>query len=165
MRAALAAEFRTFDGTGNNLDNPSQGAANTRVIRFGYDADYPDGIGDVIASSSKPNARDVSNAVNAQSSSILNDRGLSDWAVHWGQFLTHDITLIETGAQYNTLSTGAIGRLPHSYQQSQRSFGSKSDFVRSIRIRSDVWQWRHYFHATRHDPHPAMADQFEHIVH
>ena len=45
----------------------------------------------------------------AQSSSILNDRGLSDWVVHWGQFLTHDMTLIDTGAAYNVLSTGATG--------------------------------------------------------
>jgi hypothetical protein len=105
----LAVEFRTIDGIGNSTSNPSQGAANTRVIRFGYDADYPDGIGDVISEPRKPNPRDVSNSVNAQSSSILNDRGLSDWVVHWGQFLTHDMTLIETGAAYDVLSTGATG--------------------------------------------------------
>ena len=106
---ASAVEFRTIDGTGNNIANPSQGAANTRVIRFGYDADYPGGIGDEITEAGKPNPRDVSNAVMAQSSSILNDRGLSDWVVHWGQFLTHDMTLIETDATYNVLSTGATG--------------------------------------------------------
>ena len=107
--ASPAAEFRTFDGTGNNLSIPSQGAANTRVIRFGYDADYPDGIGNVITDALKPNPRDVSNRVHAQSTNILNDRGLSDWSVHWGQFLTHDVSLIDTGAQYNVLSTGATG--------------------------------------------------------
>lgn len=108
-RSTPAAEFRTFDGRGNNLSNLSQGAADTRVIRFGYDADYPDGVGDVITAGNKPNPRDVSNTINAQSSSILNDRGLSDWVVHWGQFVTHDISLIDTGAQYNGLSTGAAG--------------------------------------------------------
>lgn len=107
--SALAVEFRSIDGRGNSISNSSQGAANTRVIRFGYDADYPDGVGDVISEARKPNPRDVSNAVNAQSSSILNDRGLSDWVVHWGQFLTHDMTLIETGAAYDVLSTGATG--------------------------------------------------------
>ena len=114
LRAVLAVEFRTIDGTGNNTFSPSQGAAGTRVIRFGYDADYPDGIGDVITEAGKPNPRHVSNAVMAQSSSILNDRGLSDWVVHWGQFLTHDMSLIDTGAAYNKLSTGAIGdfRIP-----------------------------------------------------
>jgi hypothetical protein len=104
-----AVEFRTIDGTGNNLFNAAQGAANTRVVRVGYDADYPGGIGDVITEARKPNPRDVSNAVNTQSSSVLNDRGLSDWIVHWGQFLTHDMSLIQTGAAYNVLSTGATG--------------------------------------------------------
>ena len=106
---AAAVEFRSFDGEGNNPSNPFQGAAGTRVIRFGYDADYPGGIGDEITEVGKPNPRDVSNAVMAQSSSILNDRGLSDWVVHWGQFLTHDMTLVETDAAYNVLSTGATG--------------------------------------------------------
>lgn len=105
----FAAEFRSIDGTGNNLNNPSQAAAETRVIRFGYDADYPDGIGNVITESSKPNPRDVSNRVLAQTGSIPNARGLSDWSVHWGQFLTHDISLIDNGAQYDALSTGGTG--------------------------------------------------------
>jgi hypothetical protein len=104
-----AVEFRTIDGSGNNLNVPSQGAANTRVIRFGYDADYPDGIGDVIADAAKPNPRDVSNRALAQAGNIPNARGLTDWSVHWGQFLTHDISLVDNGAQYDALSSGAIG--------------------------------------------------------
>ena len=104
------AEFRSYDGTGNNTTFfPLAGVAGERVVRFGYDDDYPDQIGDVITWPSKPNPRDVSNAVLAQSGSILNDRNLSDWVVHWGQFLTHDMSLIRTGAQFNTLSTGAVG--------------------------------------------------------
>lgn len=106
---AIAAEFRSYDGANNNLNNPSQGAANTRVIRFGYDADYPDGIGDVIADAAKPNPRDVSNRALAQTLSIPNARGLSDWSVHWGQFLTHDVSLVDNGAHYDALSTGATG--------------------------------------------------------
>lgn len=106
---SVAVEFRTIDGSGNNLSIPSQGAANTRVIRFGYDADYPDGIGDVVTEAGKPNPREVSNRVLAQTGSILNDRSLSDWSVHWGQFLTHDISLVDNGAQYDALSTGATG--------------------------------------------------------
>jgi hypothetical protein len=105
--SALAAEFRTIDGRGNNLLRESQGAAGTRVIRFGYSADYPDGVGDVITVPGKPNPRDVSNTVNAQTTSNENNRGLSDWIVEWGQFLTHDISLVATGATNNLLSTGA----------------------------------------------------------
>lgn len=106
---AEALEFRTIDGSQNNLTFVNQGVANSRVIRFGYDADYPDGTGNVIASVGKPNPRDVSNAVNAQSASIVNSRNLSDWVVQWGQFITHDMSLIPTSEAANTLSTGDVG--------------------------------------------------------
>jgi hypothetical protein len=107
--AVQAAEFRAVDGSGNNPYDALLGAAGTRVIRFGYDADYPDGVGDVIAAPGKPNARDVSNRVLRQVGSYPNARGLSDWSVHWGQFVTHDLSLIEHGAQYDLMSTGATG--------------------------------------------------------
>jgi hypothetical protein len=51
----------------------------------------------------------VSNRVLAQAGSIVNSRGLSDWSVHWGQFLTHDISLVDNGVEYDLLSTGATG--------------------------------------------------------
>ena len=102
-------EWRTIDGSGNNQFFATAGVAGERVVRFGYEDDYPDQIGDVITQATKPNPRDVSNAVLSQSGSILNARDLSDWIVHWGQFLTHDMTLIRTGSQFNTLSTGAVG--------------------------------------------------------
>ena len=107
--ATSKAEFRTYDGSGNNTFFTQAGVAGERVVRFGYNDDYPDQIGDVITRVGKPNPRDVSNAVLDQSGSILNDRQLSDWVVHWGQFLTHDMSLIRTGSQFNTLSTGAVG--------------------------------------------------------
>lgn len=104
-----ASEFRSLDGAGNHLTELRQGAAGTRVIRFGYDADYPDGVGDVIATASQPNPREVSNRVLSQAENQPNARGLTDWSVLWGQFVTHDLSLIETGAQYNVLSTGVTG--------------------------------------------------------
>ncbi len=109
LALGAAAEFRTIDGTGNNTFQPAWGAADTRIIRFGYNADYPDILGDAIDFAGKPNPRDVSNAVLAQTGSILNDRGLSDFSVHWGQFLTHDLTLIETDPAANVLSDGSTG--------------------------------------------------------
>lgn len=106
---AVALEFRSIDGSGNHPFDPQLGAAGTRVVRFGYDADYPDGVGDVISEAPKPNPRTVSNLVLRQTQSTPNERGLSDWIVHWGQFVTHDLSLIDTGAQYNRLSTGVMG--------------------------------------------------------
>ncbi len=105
----FAVDARSIDGTGNNLLVASQGSAQTQVIRCCYPAAYPDGFGDSIASIFQPNARDVSNAVNAQTGDLFNDRGLSDWVVQWGQFLTHDMDLTGNSASNNTLSTGALG--------------------------------------------------------
>ncbi len=107
--ADVEPEFRTIDGTGNNVTNPAQGAAETNLIRFGYPAVYPDGHGDVIETESTPNARDVSNLLNAQEESIVNDRQLTDWIVQWGQFLTHDMDLTGNGLAGNLLSGGTTG--------------------------------------------------------
>lgn len=102
-------EFRTIDGTENNLVEDEQGAALTRVIRFGYPGRYPDGHGDEIDVPGRPNARDISNEIHAQSESVLNDRHLTDWVTQWGQFLTHDMDLTINGSEFNVLSTGEVG--------------------------------------------------------
>ena len=105
---SLRAEDRTIDGTNNNLLNPSQGAANTRLIR-GFPNEYEEeyagtNIGAMITEFTiphRPNARDISNLVSAQTDSVLSARGLSDYLWIWGQFLDHDISL-------STTSNGAV---------------------------------------------------------
>ena len=112
---AAWAVNRTIDGTQNNLlvGRTTWGAANTDVIRFGYAADYPDGYGDLIYSTTtvppRPNARTVSNTLFAQSTSVLNNRNLSDWVVQWGQFLTHDMDLTSNGAAFDVKFSGGTG--------------------------------------------------------
>ncbi|CAB9521948.1 Peroxidasin homolog [Seminavis robusta] len=49
-----------------------------------------------------PNARTVSNVVFGFGGDIVNDRGLLDMLVQWGQFLDHDIDLTDSGTQYGT---------------------------------------------------------------
>ena len=107
----LLATFRTIDGAGNNPTPPGAdfGVAGTPLIRFGYDAFYPDGFGDQITSATAPNPRDVSNAISTQDEPVFNDRNLSDWVVQWGQFLTHDMDLTGNSAANNVLSTGGTG--------------------------------------------------------
>ena len=105
----MEMEVRTIDGTDNNQDNPTQGAAETNIIRFGYPAVYPDGHGDAIDVAGRANARDISNRINAQSESVVNDRNLTDWIVQWGQFLTHDMDLTDNSANANDLSDGTTG--------------------------------------------------------
>jgi peroxidase len=90
------AENRTYDGTGNNVGIPARGSAGTGMIRFGYSAEFLNSAGDMITDTQRANARTISNAISAQSSSVKSLRGLSDFAWGWGQFVTHDIELLKT---------------------------------------------------------------------
>jgi hypothetical protein len=110
LNLSSGVEWRTIDATGNNIANPTQGAAETRQIRFGYGDDFPDDFGDAIVTlPERANPRSISNAIHAQSSSVVNDRHLTDWAFQWGQWITHDMDLTRNGAEFNELSTGEVG--------------------------------------------------------
>ena len=90
-------EVRTYDGTSNNIANPTWGATFVQLQRFG-DADFADGISS-LAGALRPSARIVSNEIADQSEgeSIPNDFGASDFMWQWGQFLDHDIDLTDGG--------------------------------------------------------------------
>ncbi|MFT5523984.1 MAG: peroxidase, partial [Pirellulaceae bacterium] len=108
-RLLMTFDFRSIDGTGNNESNGRNdwGATDTQLIRNGYPGGYPDGYGDEIRTA--PNPRDVSNAIHAQTESVLNDRNLSDWVVQWGQFITHDLDLTTNDASFDDLFSGGTG--------------------------------------------------------
>lgn len=96
--AVSAAEFRTIDGSGNNLSNPDYGRANIELLRLLGNA-YDDGIstprgGDP---SSLPSARSISNVVADQTQSVANFLGASDWLWQWGQFVDHDLDFTPGG--------------------------------------------------------------------
>lgn len=82
-------DSRSIDGSGNNIAQPHWGAAHETVIRLFKNA-YTDGASSP-AGENRPNARAISNAVSAQSASIPNERGASDFLWQWGQFIDHDI--------------------------------------------------------------------------
>jgi len=116
-----AIEYRTIDGSNNNLSNTEWGRADTPLVRIrdvivnplpGFDPvplapayedgiDTPRGITNLnspagVGTSRLPNPRDISNTVAAQgSNSILNPLGASDWLWQWGQFVDHDLSLEE----------------------------------------------------------------------
>lgn len=118
---AEAAEYRSIDGSGNNLSNPAQGQAFTPMVRIrdvihtapaGFDPtmlapsyedgiDSPRGMLDMltppgVGTSRLPNPREISNAVVAQGSrSMMNPKRASDWLWQWGQFIDHDFALEE----------------------------------------------------------------------
>lgn len=83
-------EVASIDGTGNNVENPDWGAAETELLRL-TTAEYADGLSEIVED--LPSAREVSNAVADQESLTDNDRYLTDFVWLWGQFVDHDITL------------------------------------------------------------------------
>ena len=91
--AASPDEFRSIDGTGNNLVVPGMGAAETE-LRRAMPSDYRDGVSS-LAGQTRPSAREVSNVVCDQYMSYANEAGASDYIWQWGQFLDHDIDLTE----------------------------------------------------------------------
>lgn len=86
-------EYRSTDGSGNNKAYPEWGAAKQPVNKLvSPDATRePGGATEV----SLPSPRAISNTVSDQQGSTENHKGLSDMFWLWGQFLDHDITIIE----------------------------------------------------------------------
>ncbi|TWU23268.1 peroxidase [Novipirellula galeiformis] len=88
----LGTEVRSVDGTGNNLETPELGSADTALIRIAEN-DYADGISEP-AGEDRPSAREISNTVSAAApDGTTNERDLSSFVFIWGQFLDHDIDL------------------------------------------------------------------------
>lgn len=107
-------EYRSIDGTGNNLYYPTVGSADTQLLRllppsYADDISEPRG-GSIAVDSSEPghsfnipdlaklpNPRKISNIVANQTEAIPNFLGASDWLWQWGQFIDHDLDLNEGG--------------------------------------------------------------------
>jgi peroxidase len=96
LQSASRGENRSIDGTGNHVTITDRGAAVTPMIRFGYGSEFVDSAGGMISDELRANARDISNALFAQSASVLSARNLSDYIWAWGQFVSHDTDLIST---------------------------------------------------------------------
>ena len=90
-RPFLLTDYRSVDGTNNNQTDTNLGAAETVFFEDTSRA-YEDGIGSP-SGSARPNPRQVSNAVVAQSEDTPDPGGRTAYLWLWGQFLDHDITL------------------------------------------------------------------------
>src|SRR5690606_27830434 len=91
---AGTTEYRSFDGSGNNLENADWGAANTQLVRLttveygpGAAGDFPAMAVRVDSQGNTINPRTVSNILFDQDVSQINDRGLTSFLFQWGQFL------------------------------------------------------------------------------
>lgn len=97
-QCALAQAIRPIDGFGNNQDNPMLGATGDLQDRLSPSF-YLDGIGEPVSTSnsSRPNPREVSNKLFSQEGLVSDPLSLSDFTWVFGQFIDHDITLVENG--------------------------------------------------------------------
>lgn len=88
-------EVRTYDGSQNNLDNPTWGASFSHLQRIAG-SDYGDGVSSM-AGPNRASARAVSNKVVNQDEGVTipNSFNGSDFVWQWGQFIDHDLDLTD----------------------------------------------------------------------
>jgi peroxidase len=97
----MALQFRTIDGSNNNLADPTMNQIDTDFARVGP-ANFSDGVNGM---TSGPNVREISNIVVAQgdtgvgSPHLVDNNGiaLSGMMYAWGQFIDHDLDLEQQG--------------------------------------------------------------------
>jgi hypothetical protein len=103
-RTLLSASFPSIGGVGNNLANPTWGAAGTDLLRVSPAA-YADGIS-APSLPQDPSARAISNLLNDQTDpnnpsqdlNTVDGNNLSDFGYVWGQFIDHDMDLTPTNS-------------------------------------------------------------------
>jgi len=91
-----AQAYRSVTGENNNVGNPTWGASHGVVKRL-TDVSYADGVS-TPASVERANPRAISNEIFDQPESISERGKHSDFIWVFGQFMDHDITLIENDA-------------------------------------------------------------------
>jgi hypothetical protein len=127
-QAPAASSLYSYDGSGNHASQVTWGATGTALLRKAAAA-YADGVS-TAAGSTRPSARAISNALSAQESSIVNNRGMSDFVYVWGQFLDHDIDLSEPGTSES---------LPISVPAGDQWFDPASTGTKTIGLKRSVF--------------------------
>lgn len=93
---------RSYDGTNNNVANPNWGSVGEPLQRIGT-PNYIDGLG-IPLTSGKPNVRNVSNILDQVIGNVTDDnQNRSMIAVIFGQFINHDINLVPTQVNGETM--------------------------------------------------------------
>ncbi len=94
---------QAFDGTGNNMANPTWGAINQPFIRQ-TPVRYADGISKV-GGAALASPRAISNLVfKGPDDGITNNRDWSAMTYAWGQFIDHDMMLTAAAAPVETMT-------------------------------------------------------------
>ncbi|XP_055887034.1 peroxidasin homolog [Biomphalaria glabrata] len=105
--------YRTLDGTCNNFQNPTWGAANTAFIRLLppiYENGFNSPVGwnkhKLYRGTHLPSARLVSSLLMSADDQIINDDNFTHMLMQWGQFLDHDLDLSPQALSYARFSDG-----------------------------------------------------------
>jgi hypothetical protein len=88
-------DYRSFDGTLNNLFQPKLGQTGTQ-IRLDSTISYGDGIS-TPNGADRPNPRTISNVIFSHVEPTPDPSGANVFHFFWGQFITHDIDLTPAG--------------------------------------------------------------------
>ncbi|TWT75569.1 peroxidase [Posidoniimonas polymericola] len=101
LASASAVEYRTFDGSYNNLSSAATsqwGAAGSELLRMAP-ADYRGdaAFGSAVDSRGRLSGREISNLLVSQTTTVGNIRGMTSGVWQWGQFLDHDIDFTPGG--------------------------------------------------------------------
>lgn len=89
----FSQNIRSYDGSGNNQSNSNWGQTHGDIIRM-----TSNGFADSVSAPAgmlRPNARMISNLLFDQPNSIPNTSGISDFGWAFGQFMDHDISLVD----------------------------------------------------------------------
>jgi len=89
--SSFGQNFRSYDGRGNNLDNPTWGSVNEPLVTETA-LQYTDGMA-APNGQNRPNPREISNVLFSQDSLLPDVMSLSDYVWAFGQFVDHDITI------------------------------------------------------------------------
>lgn len=93
LQFSNAQEVRNLDGFGNNLSNPELGAAGS-YLNAVTSSGFSDGIG-APGGVNRENPRIISNILFKQDDLYNDSKLLSDFNWVFGQFIDHDLTLVE----------------------------------------------------------------------
>jgi hypothetical protein len=106
--AAQVLEYRSLDGSGNNLEDPTLGQAGAIYPRLAA-ANYADGIGEPVDG---PAERHLSNGIfNDTNQNVFSENGVTHWSFVWGPFRPMSPSVMTTAprpiSRMRTIGQGA----------------------------------------------------------
>jgi len=88
-----AQSIRSIDGSFNNTANPDWGAEGTELFQLTVPM-FADGISEMTGTD-RPNPRMISNRLFSQEENVLDKQNLSDFIWVFGQFIDHELVLVD----------------------------------------------------------------------